>query len=127
MDELWDTLQPMGPHERRQWLKESCGITLGDARRDKKTGYPVEVYRDGARIGEIIRRGRKVFLRMEGIGNLFPEERCDTDAIEILEHEWQPHLMFEPDKEHDQVNIRIFWFLANWARAVGAPSDRERV
>ena len=105
-------IEKMQPQERRDWLRETWGVEIQYS--NPQAPYPMDILRNGERIGRIVRSGRYVVLELPGIDDLDGEKACGPDALEIWNHEG-----FEigqaADLSAERINAHIYFFVGAWA------------
>ena len=104
-------IQEIQPRDRADWLRELAGIQLEYA---TSAAYPIDILRNGNRIGGIVRSGSRIVIELEGIGEFDREKAFNMDALEIWEFEW-PQDQFGAD-DAKRINERIYYFLGEWAQ-----------
>ena len=106
------TIQEMQPRERRDWLRETWSVEIQYS--DPPAAYPMDILREGQRIGRIVRSDNLVVLELPGIDNLDSDKACGPDALEIWEYQG-----FEigpaADLDAERINARIYYFVGAWA------------
>lgn len=105
-------IEKMQPQERRDWLRETWGVEIQYSH--PQAAYPMDILRNGQRIGRIVRSGRLVVLELPGIDDFDREKACGPDALEIWNHEG-----FEigqaTDLSAERINAHIYYFVGAWA------------
>ena len=105
-------IEKMQPLERRDWLRGTWGVEIQYS--DPQAAYPMDILRNGERIGRIVRSGRLVVLELPGIDDLDRDRACGPDALEIWNYKG-----FEigqaADLSAERINAHIYYFVGAWA------------
>lgn len=104
-------IQEMQPSERADWLREMAGIRLEYV---THAAYPIDILRNGNRIGGVVRSGRRIVMELRGIGEFGREKAFNMDALEIWECEWPQDVSGDDDAK--RINEHIYYFLGEWAQ-----------
>ena len=112
--------QRMQPKEREVWLRETWDLEIQYS--NPPASYPMDIVKNGKRIGGIVRTGNLVVLKLPGIGDFDRDRACGPDALEIWEHQG---LEFEPEADlaAKHINARIFQLVGAWAERQEAGSN----
>ena len=105
-------LQRMQPKEREMWLRETWGLEIQYS--NPPAPYPMDIVKNGKRIGGVVRTGNLVVLELPGIEDLERDRASGPDELEIWEHqgfEFEP----EADLAAKHINARIFQLVGAWA------------
>lgn len=115
--EVLPELERMKPKQRKVWLRESWGLEIQYS--NPPAPYPMDIVKNGKRIGGIVRTGDLVILALPGIGDFEGYRACGPDALEIWEHQG---FEFEPevDLAAKHINTLIFQLVGTWAERQAA-------
>lgn len=105
-------IEKMQPQGRRDWLREAWGVEMQYS--NPQAAYPIDIFRNGQRIGRIVRSGRLVVLELPRIDDFDRDTASGPDALEIWHYEG-----FEigqaADLAAERINARIYSFVGAWA------------
>ena len=107
------SIQETRPRERASWLRETWGVEIQYSPSEEH-GDPMDILREGRRIGGIVRSGNLVVLKLPGVDEVDSNKACGPDALEIWDHQGF-EIGPEADLSAERVNARIYYFVGAWA------------
>ena len=102
-------IQEMQPKERADWLRKTWGVELKYSA--FPPSYPMDILRNGQRIGGIVLSNNRVIIELHEIGELDSDKAYGADALEI----WECEIGITTDDEAESINARIYYFVGVWA------------
>ena len=112
-------IQEMQAKERADWLRETWGMAIQDSSSAKR-GHPMDILREGSRIGRIVRSENNnwVVLELPWICDLDSDKAFGPDAVEIWDFRY-PQDDLAGDDAVERINALIYCSVGAWAERQG--------